>query len=84
MRNQVKKSFFRTSFWVGLGLDIVGAAIIYGGYATGKDAYDDYKKIDYGSVSEYGDAWEKVERKNTFYVIGGLILASGIGVHIWF
>jgi len=74
----------RTSFWVAIGLEALGAIIIYNGYVTGKDAYDDYKKIDYGRVSKYGDAWEKVESKNTFYVIGGLILASGIGVHIWF
>jgi len=81
---------FKTSFWVGLGLDVVGAAIIYVGYVQEKDAqyaYDNYK-IRGQSRSYYGDAWEHVEyyrsERNGLYAIGGILLASGIGVHIWF
>ncbi len=80
------------SFWVALGLDVLGVAIIYAGYMKHKDmwdAYDRYKEIGPNSDDwNYSDPWEKAEynhaSRNILYVIGGLVLASGIGVHIWF
>jgi uncharacterized protein (TIGR02145 family) len=78
----------KTSFWVALGLDVLGAAFIYAGYSKNeamKQAYDEEYR---GHGSDFDTAWKKVESnrsaRNTFYVIGGLALASGIGVHIWF
>jgi TolB-like protein len=80
----------KTSFWVALGLDVIGATIICVGYAKDREmakALDKYN-VSGQSSSYYGDAWNDVESKrssrNTLYVIGGIILASGIGVHIWF
>jgi len=87
---KVEKPFPRTSFWVALGLDLAGAAMI--GYAIyenseTKNAFDKYNERgrdrDY-----YNDAWKDVkksrDKRNAFYAIGGVILVSGIGVHIWF
>ncbi|MDR2583927.1 MAG: hypothetical protein LBC75_10650 [Fibromonadaceae bacterium] len=79
----------KTSFWVALGLDVLGAAIIYAGYTKeqdAKNAYDRYKEI--GQNASYKDAWEEVESnrssRNMLYTVGGLFLVSGVGVHIWF
>jgi len=78
------------SFWVAVGLDILGAAAI--GFAVYENSevnssYDKYKIR--GNTTEYYDTiWKDVESsqktRNVLYVIGGLVLASGIGVHIWF
>ena len=80
----------KTSFWVALGLDVLGVAFIsYGMYenSEAKDAIKRYKRS-WGSRDYYDDAWKDVDNnrssRNTFYVIGGALLASGIGVHIWF
>jgi len=80
----------KAGFWVGLGLEVVGAAIIYMGYEKNKEAenaYERYKKRGFESYY-YRDTWNEIKdnrsSRNTFYVIGGIILASGIGVHIWF
>ena len=92
-KKKEEKSFFRTSFWIGLGLEAVGAVIIERGYRTGneeaKRLYKYYKEIEQGYPAEkYKDAWNDVEKRrkdrNMYYVIGGVVLASGIGVHIWF
>jgi len=77
------KPFPRTSFWVALGLDLAGAAIVGVGYAISSEAYDRYSKA--GQTSEYYDsAWKDVDAGKKFYIIGGVLLAAGIGVHIWF
>ena len=80
---------FKTSFWVALSLDLVGAAIIFSGYVSeqaAQDAYGKYKRIEPNSY--YRETWEEVESKrnkrNTLYTVGGIFLVSGIGVHIWF
>jgi len=80
----------KTSFWVALALDVLGATIIYLGYDQDKEmmkSYDKYK-VSGQSTAYYNEAWEGVEngrsRRNMFYIIGGAVLASGIGVHIWF
>jgi len=75
----------RTSFWVALGLDLLGAIFIYSGYAKHNEMWDAHEKYyNIGSNS----AWEDVENnhssRNTLYAIGGIFLASGVGVHIWF
>ena len=79
-----------TSFWVGIGLEVIGATIICVGYVKDRDmakAVDKYN-VRGQSRSYYGEAWDEVESnrksRNTLYVIGGIILATGIGVHIWF
>jgi len=80
----------KTSFWVALGFDVLGIVFISAGYAKNQDllrAYDRYSDIS-SSGGDYRGAWKKVEdernSRNMFYVLGGIFLASGIGVHIWF
>ena len=79
-----------TSFWVAIGLDVLGVAILYAGHISHEEmwkASDEYY-VRGLSQSYYNDAWSKVEKnhrdRNTLYAIGGIVLASGIGVHIWF
>jgi len=80
----------KTSFWVALGLDVVGAAIIYAGYTKDRDIAAARKDYDVRKESPnyYGDAWDEVESnrssRNALYAIGGIFLVSGMGVHIWF
>jgi len=88
-RSEVEKPS-RTSFWVALSLDIVGAAIIYAGYLKDRDMMEARDRYDFRgqSRSYYGDAWEDAESsrssRNMLYAVGSIFLASGIGVHIWF
>jgi len=55
-------------------------------YSDLRPPYDGSKPSEYRS--EYDAAWKKVEdahsKGNTFLIIGGAVLAVGIGVHIWF
>jgi len=77
--------------WIAVGLDLVGAGLIVAGYMKereAKSAYDDYNNIDREDQEAIDAAWKKVEsgktQRNMFYLIGGIILTSGIGIHIWF
>ncbi|MCL1956181.1 MAG: hypothetical protein FWF63_02560 [Fibromonadales bacterium] len=82
----------KTGFWVALGLDVVGAAIVYAGYTKeqdAKNAYDRYKGIEqHSDYMNYRNAWKDVESnrnsRNMLYTIGTIFLISGVGVHIWF
>lgn len=80
----------KTSTFVAIGLDVLGAAALgFAVYENSKtqSAFDRYSVR--GRDSDYyEDAWKDAESsrntRNVFYVIGGVLLASGIGVHIWF
>ncbi|MDR2595300.1 MAG: hypothetical protein LBC87_11080 [Fibromonadaceae bacterium] len=85
-----KKS--NASFFVAIGLDVLGAAMFgYGIYQhiNSNKLYDDYKKMpqDY-SDDEYDKALKKANdaqrQRNIGYSIGSALLATGIAVHIWF
>ncbi|MDR2594303.1 MAG: hypothetical protein LBC87_05995 [Fibromonadaceae bacterium] len=88
------KPFPRTSTWIALGLDLAGAGLFVAGYLKDKDmttAYDKYKKDEYNKSNgqvDFDNAWDNFEssktKRNVFYIVGGVLLASGIGVHIWF
>jgi len=75
---------------VAKSIDVLGAALIYVGYGKDRDMVASLDKYRAGGQSEgyYNNAWKDAEDSrssgNTFYVIGGMVLASGIGVHIWF
>jgi hypothetical protein len=78
-----------TSFWVAVGLDVLGvAAIGFGIYQNGeaKKLHKDYMALN--GNADYRGAQEKVESaattRNIAYVMGVALLAAGIGVHIWF
>jgi len=80
------------SFWVAFAFDIIGIAAI--GYGISKDmevndSYGDYKGLGKSSGQrEIDNAWQKADdartARNVSYILGGVFLATGIGVHIWF
>jgi len=80
----------KTSFWVAIGLDVLGAVAIMGGAIKNQEMNEAYNRYsERGQSSEYyKDARIEIENnwnsRNTLYIIGGVLLASGIGVHIWF
>ena len=89
MKEQNKKE--NNSKYLAFALDLAGAVFLYLGYENDKELVDKY--YEYGSMgiasrSTYDKAWEKVEdtksTRNIYYVLGGLLLTSGIGIHIWF
>jgi len=81
-----------TSFFVAVGLDVLGVAMLgYGIYQhiNSNKLYDDYKKMPYGhSDDEYDKALKKANDaqrlRNIGYTVGSVLLATGIAVHIWF
>ncbi|MCL1956685.1 MAG: hypothetical protein FWF63_05135 [Fibromonadales bacterium] len=87
---KVKEGPSKTSFWVALGLDAVGAGLMVAGYLKDKELKDSYK--DYGlkglDQSHYDKTWDDVEsiqtQRNVFYIAGGVFLFSGIGISLWF
>jgi len=84
------KESSKVGFWAGIGLEALGAAAlgfaIYENNET-KKAYDKYSESGQDSYyyeKNWKDADNSRSNRNMFYVIGGVLLASGIGVHIWF
>jgi len=85
-----KPFFKKNSFWVAVGLDLVGVGMFVAGYMKDKELKDTFADYDYDGYDQsyYDNAWDNVEstrtKRNVFYILGGVILASGVGVHIWF
>jgi len=78
------------SFWVALALDLIGVGLITYGVIKNmeaKDLHSEYRSLPPNSY-DFGSKWQKVEdaktARNILYISGGLTLATGIGVHIWF
>jgi len=91
--NQEPKT--KLPIWVGIGLDVLGAAGIGFGiykYLQANDYYDDYKNMPpngyLGNESKYNKAYKKVTDANTLknisLIAGGVFFVSGLTVHIWF
>jgi len=80
----------KTSFWVAIGLDVLGAVIISVGYMKHEKMWEANERYNESGHSGdyYNDAWNEVESiketRNALYILGGVFLATGIGVHIWF
>jgi len=80
----------KSRFWIAVGLDVAGAAMLVAGYMKNREMNDTYKgyNVDEQSQSFYDKTWDEAEnvrtQRNVFYIIGGVLLASGVGVHIWF
>ncbi|MCL2282944.1 MAG: hypothetical protein FWC26_06465 [Fibromonadales bacterium] len=85
-----KKS--KTPFYVALGLDILGAAVLgIGVYnnAYMNNLYKDYKNMPFNlNEEEYKNEYKKVEAaktdRNILYVVGSTLLLTGIAFHIYF
>jgi len=79
------------SFVLALALDMAGVAFF--GYGISKNVeankmHDKYRSISSYSQWDIDSAWNKVDdakkARNVSYVLGSILLATGIGVHIWF
>jgi hypothetical protein len=82
-------SFELGSLWLAIGLDVLGAAAIGAGVWLNGEAENYHKNyMALGPNSDFNGAQKEVEsaatKRNMAYVIGGALLAAGIGVHIWF
>jgi len=89
----------KKSFWVAIGLDVLGAtAIGLGIYNNAKasDYYRESKKLlekpDNPQYKDYKNAFDSKQKKmknaenarNIFYATGGALLLGGVALHIWF
>ncbi|MDR2583982.1 MAG: PEGA domain-containing protein [Fibromonadaceae bacterium] len=88
-----EKSIFLSTLG-GTVLNFAGAIFLGIGLSANADAEDYYKNYSKLSLdvkekqSKFNDSWDKYEEKkkdrNFYYIIGSVLLFSGIGVHIWF
>ena len=81
-----------TSFYIALSLDLLGAAAlgfgIYQHFQKNK-LYDEYEKMIEGKPGkEYDKAYKKADDARVLrdigLITGGILLGTGIAVHIWF
>jgi len=85
---QPKKSYT----WLAVSLDVLGAVVLgYGIYQHSEKnrLYDKYKKMpEHMSQKAYDAALEKANdarvSRDVGFIVGGVLLGSGIMVHIWF
>jgi len=83
--NVPAESKIKTSTFVAIGLDVLGvAALGIGMYQNSQmtNHYDDYLKTK--DMKSYDKASDAQSSRNIFYIAGGVLLLSGIGVHIFF
>jgi len=80
----------KNSFWVAVGLDVLGAAAIGLGIYQNSQMntyYNDAKNLKKDG-KEYNGTYKKAQDanslRNIFYATGGALLLGGIAVHIWF
>ena len=79
----------KTSTWVAIALDVIGAGLIAYGVVKNFGVDDSKKDYDNGAIQDDFDKARKnikdaKSMRNIMYISGGVTLAAGIGVHIWF
>ncbi|MCL2281822.1 MAG: hypothetical protein FWC26_00720 [Fibromonadales bacterium] len=86
-----KKSKSGGGFWVGLTLDLIGAGLITYGIIKNsevKDLHSEYMALPPTGSAQFAKKWKEADdarnMRNVLYIAGGVVLATGIGVHIWF
>ena len=86
-----KKSIFTSTFF-GTALNLAGVIFLGAGLSANADAnayYNNYSNLGLDAKqSRFDDLWDEYEVKkkdrNFYYLVGSVLLISGIGVHIWF
>jgi len=86
-----RKSVFASTL-IGTMLNLAGAVFLGVGISANADAdvyYKDYSNLSlYAKQERFDELWDKHEEKkkdrNFYYLVGSVLLVSGIGVHIWF
>ena len=82
----------KTSAWIAISLDILGAAALGFGiyqHIQKNKLHEEYKDMPEGlPKKEYDSALKKANDAQDFrdigFITGGVLLGSGIAVHIWF
>jgi len=80
----------KTLFWVAIGLDVLSvAAVSFGIYQNfnGNDFYNQYQDRNLRRAEQqaaYDNAQNAKSIRNISYIAGGILLASGITIHIFF
>jgi len=80
----------KANFWGAIALDVLGAVTIFAGYREHENMWKASDEYNVGGQTQnyYEDTWRNVEKskkaRNVSYTIGGIFLALGIGLHIWF
>ncbi len=72
-----------------IALDVIGAGLIAYGVVKNIEVDDFKKDYDNGAIQDDFDKARKnikdaKSMRNIMYISGGVTLAAGIGVHIWF
>jgi predicted DNA repair protein MutK len=68
----------RTSFWIALGFDVIGAGLIAYG------VYEELNVRDLYNKGLFEDMKEVERRRNVGYIAGAAVLLTGISIHIFF
>jgi hypothetical protein len=79
----------RGSLWLAVGLDLLGAAAVgFGVWQNSEAKSFDKEYMELSGDADYKGAKDKAEsavaKRNIGYILGGALLAAGVGVHIWF
>jgi len=79
-----------TLFWVAVGLDVLSLAAFGFGISQnskGNDFYDQYQDKNLRRVEQqaaYDKAQDAKTARNVSYIAGGILLVSGITIHVFF
>ena len=74
----VAESSIKTSFWAGIGLEVLGAGIIVYGLIENENVKTHSNNWDYTKADK------SARSRNIAYIIGTAALLSGISIHIFF
>ncbi|MDR2579223.1 MAG: penicillin-binding protein activator LpoB [Chitinispirillales bacterium] len=66
------------TFWLGLGMDILGAGIISYG------VWENIRVVDRVDNGEFSAAKNSVKNRNAAYAVGAAVLLGGVTIHIFF
>ena len=73
----------KPSFWLGIGLDVLGVGILVYGINEEQSIQRNVQAANY-TPARYSAAKKSEKNRNAAYIIGTAVLASGIAVHILF
>ena len=82
----------KSNAWIAVSLDVLGAVALGIGmynHINAKSLYNDYKAMEPGHDDYYYEPIRKEAKDaqkvgNIGYIVGSVLLASGIAIHIWF
>jgi hypothetical protein len=76
------KKSLKNSFWIGLGVDAVGAVFIAYGVSENDRASNKLNETE--NSNKFSEAKDIAEKRNNTYIIGAAALLAGISIQIFF